>query len=292
MNNNGLFQCQSQFESEYSLSPIFVLDIETPGHGKNLDRNHMIAFAAIIIEPELFNSPEIKNYLMNKRPLTIDQIQHLVPESQRFSMYIHDVEALKQIHPYMNNILNSSNDENKIISTPGPIWEEVKGREFWLDDKNRAMLIHAINEMTSSPCDEKSAMQLFERWFQEMMKKFPKLLFVSDTSNFDYPWLDHYRKKFLNLDSINHATKNGFVLPVDTGSFYYGLTAYRPSTKLNFNSWDNFNDQIELTSAGYSLPNLELVLGNDHQPLNDVLKIGLRFASILFQHKYTRTFIC
>lgn len=236
---------------------ILAIDVETPGHGKNLDRNRMIALAGIVVEPHL-----LAKYKKDKEKLTREEILEIVPESQRFSMYIHDSQALKE------------------IENVGPIWQEIKGREFWLAEKNTLMLHHALNEMSISQSDETQSMTLFETWLQSMMRQFPKLLFISDTSNFDFAWLDHYRKKFLQLDSINHATQNGFVLPIDTGSFYFGLTRSKDK-KFDFNSWDNLNSERVLKDAGFHIPEFEI--GKEHEPLNDALKIGLRLGFVISQ---------
>lgn len=247
-----------------------IVDVETTHSGNNMELGRMIAFGAIVIrECDISKVVQEQNGCVkfNKNnKLTFQDIGKLVPIENRIRIYIHDEEALKQI---------------KDVNNPGDIWKEEKGQEFWLHPDRRDMLNYAIEEMQQSNLGPKEAMETFHKWFLDVHQRFNNnVILVSDTTNFDFPWMDNYYKKYLNMNSINHATSNGFVLPLDTGSYYFALT----KQIVNLKNWDNFNSEKSLIEAGYIIPEIELGPTGEHDPLNDALKIGIRYACVVYQH--------
>src|SRR5258708_23409646 len=92
--------------------PIVVLDLETSGSGRNYKLNRILAIGAVVLDPARFadNVDEFKI-------MTQERLSKLIPKEDQFRIYIHDQDALEQI---------------KDCNNPGPIWQEVQGREFWL----------------------------------------------------------------------------------------------------------------------------------------------------------------
>ena len=162
------------------------------------------------------------------------------------------------------------------------MWQEVKDREFWLSSKpnNVVMREKALKEMTASnltPTDFTSSMN---GWIESMMNIHPNLILVSDTSNFDFAAWDHYLRTYLGKDTINWATRNGYVMPVDCTSFYAGLC----QQPFNFSAWDNFTAVNCIEAAGFTLPDVSHVINTcSHDPLDDAMVIAIRFAAVVYQ---------
>lgn len=251
---------------------IFVPDFEMSAHGKNFNTGCVLGGGAVVIEPQKFAKYIIKqNGKISFKPITREILEDLIPKENRFRAYIHDEEA---IAADFNN----------------PIWKEDVGREFWTkqDSQHKQMFEKLIQEMKKSNLNPAAFTRCLNKFTNTMIQKYGKIIFVSDTSNFDIPLWDHYRRTYLNdvqdsnMDrvSINHATQNGFVLPIDTGSFYAGLTR-KP---FSFDVWDNLNSDKWILEAGYSLPiTTEIIDKDSHDPLEDAIGIAIKFAAVVYQ---------
>lgn len=203
-------------------------------------------------------------------------IDELIPKENRFCEYIHDHEALDEITSYLR--VEAADSDAK----PYPIWiwEENPESQFWLAPRNRKMLETVIDRMNSSTLGPKKFARTAYAWLQKMADRYGDLILLSDTSNFDWSWFDHYILKHEGIGTVNHATNNGFVIPIDATSYFFGLTRQ----VLTFRAWDNFNSKRALLDAGFILPDTSLVIDpNSHNPLDDAINIALVFASITSQ---------
>lgn len=248
---------------------IFVPDFETSAHGRNFNVCRMLGGGAVVIEPQ-----RLLKYFDregNIKPITKEVLDDIIPPENRFRAYVHDEDAIR---------------EYEESAGEGPIWKEIKGQEFWMKPQNKDMFQTAFNEMKKSTLNQEQFTRALNAFLNKMIAKYGKLIFASDTTNFDFPMWDHYKRTYIDSKessesgSINHATPNGFVLPLDTTSFYFGLTRQ----KLTLDSWDTFGSAHALISAGYRLPLLGSIIDpNSHDPLQDAIGIAIRLAAVICQ---------
>jgi hypothetical protein len=245
----------------YAGQAILVCDWEFTGHGRDHAVNRLIAGAMVVLELDRLDAT----------PLVVRDAEHLhalVPEENRFRAYVRDASALDEMFQRVQT------------GATGPIWDELPGREFWLADANRAMLEKALNRMLASDLDPAAFTLRASAWFDRMVAKYPNLLLVSDTSNSDWPWFDHYRSVYAGLRTVNYGTGGGFVSPMDATSYYAGLTRQCGTLE----AWDAFNSGRALTDAGFALPDTSAVVdAQSHDPLDDALRIALRFGAVAVQ---------
>jgi hypothetical protein len=246
--------------SSSSNTAILVIDLEVTGHGFDMELNRIMGGAMVVIE--LGKSIN--------QTLTQEDLLALIPEDNRFYEYVHDSEALFQI----KSILKSGDTQGQFI------WKEFRGREFWLKPDNREQLLTAVDKMKRSDLGPCEFSQAARDWIHNMASKYNNLILLSDTSNFDWKWLDSYLHKHAGRGSVNYATRNGCVMPMDATSYFFGLSKQAPS----FQAWDNFSSAKSLKEAGFTLPDTSKVIDpNSHHPLDDAINIAIRFASIANQ---------
>ncbi len=244
--------------TESNIRPLCVVDIELTGGGRHKNKHRIIAIGACIVHPHL-----IASSIREKSTIVLDPAD--ISHGFKFSVYIKDEEALNEI---------------KDIDDPGPIWQESKESLFWLrtTPSGRNMLQRTLSFMKNSVDDAKSAILKFENWLSSMLKLFPDLLLASDVSNSDFAWLDYYRLKYLDLESINFVKGGKFEAPIDLGSMYSG---FMPKVQLQ--------RAFETVCARNGFPIPRVKAFHDHTPLNDALQLGLQSMYLMVQfHKISQ----
>jgi len=236
------------------MRPLLVLDLELSGCGRHKEKNRIIAIGACVISPQ---------YIVQK--LTSPNVVFSpedIPEKYKFLRYIHDKEALEEV---------------KDLENPGPIWHEPAGSSFWFKQTptGRATLMRTLSLMRGSEMDAKESIVEFEKWLKSMIEEFPDVLLASDVSNSDFSWLDHYRLKYLDLNSINFIKgEEKFESPTDLGSYYAGLcglTNHRNPLQQTF--------LLICQRYGFQIPKVKVK--HDHNPLHDALQLGLQAMYIM-----------
>jgi hypothetical protein len=252
---------------------ILVIDLEVSGHGRKKGANFILGGAMVVIE--LGQAEAMAKVTRPGHFTGWDDIDELIPKENRFCEFIRDESAIRQIDTFLDG------DEKPWIAG----WEEIEGKEFWLAPKNRDMLRRTVANMRASELDPKGFANAAHAWMRKMADKYGDLLLLSDTSNFDWAWLDHYLSVHGGYDSVNYATKNGFVIPIDATSYFFGLT----KQPLSFGAWDNFSSKRALADAGFCVPDTSLawIDPDSHDPLDDAINIAVRFASIVHQLEET-----
>ena len=250
--------------SSSSSLAIIAVDIEFTRHGRNLDQSRIMALGVVCIDLGKHLNVFSKQTLLNETIL-----EKIIPKEDRLEIYIHD------------QMLISSYEESKFDNE---YWEEIKGKEFWTrqDPEHKKLFKDTFQKMKDSIINETQAMEAFDRFVAIQIKKYKgQVLFISDTSNVDYPFIDLYRRKFLgNVSSINFLTGKGFVDMINTSVFYAGLLG-KPFT---FDEWDNFYNEKALKEKGYNLPEFTPEFKKEiHNPYWDAQNIALCFATIYTQ---------
>jgi len=256
---------------------ILVIDLEVSGHGRKKGANFILGGAMVVIE---LGQAEAMAKVTSVGHFTgSDDLEELIPKENRFCEFIHDRSALNQIDRFLEE---EAMPKEKKSWVPG--WEEIEGKEFWLAPKNRDMLLRTVADMRASEIGPMEFATAAHAWMRKMADKYGDLLLLSDTSNFDWAWLDHYLHVHGGYASVNYATNNGFVIPLDATSYFFGLT----KQPLSFGAWDNFSSKRALTDADFALPDTSHAIDPDsHDPLDDAINIAVRFASIVHQLKET-----
>jgi len=247
------------------------IDIEVSGSGRfktNLSgtEHRILSLGATVIEADSLET--LGDDLVIKDQVTLDQI---IPAENRFMASVHDAEALDSIQAWLDNPAPET-------EKPHPKhWDEIKGREFWLAPKNRPMLLKALEGMRASNLDPTAFILAFLKWFKAMEAKYKEdLTVISDTSNFDLPWIDYYLN-WAGETTINWQTRHGFVCPIDSTSYYAGLLGLH----LSLDAWDNFNSDRQLSEAGYKLVDTSAIIDpHSHNPLDDAIRMGLKFVAV------------
>jgi hypothetical protein len=253
----------------YQGEALLVCDWEVTGHGRDKTRNRIIGGAMCVIEMDMFRAQcKVGEPIKDEAALLA-----LIPVENRFREYVHDKAALVEIEPF------AAKEGGALVGDKG-IWSELPGREFWLAPRNRAMLERTVGEMQASKSDARAFTEHACAWLDRMVARYPNLLPVSDTSNFDGAWFDHYRNEH-GVTTVNFANPTkGCVMSVDATSYYFGLLGHPGS----FAAWDNFSSNSELRKAGFLVPDTKAVLDmNLHDPLIDAMHMGIKFAAVSSQ---------
>jgi hypothetical protein len=176
-------------------------DLELTGSGVDKTRNCIIGGAMCVIEADALQTllTTVDDRPAFRAVNDAQELLQLVPEENRFREYIHDQAALDEIDSFLSKS-NSTTTNTPVLS----IWPEEKGREFWLSETRTDMLRRAITEMRASTSDARTFTERNAAWLTKMTIKYPNLLPVSDTSNFDWAWLDHYRNTY-GITTVNFA---------------------------------------------------------------------------------------
>jgi len=249
----------SSSSSSSTRSAVFVIDCEMTRHGKHCDLSILVAVGAAVFEPNV--SIDLS------KPLSDADLLQLVPKENRFQSFIHDAPA---IDGFVKHGFNSM------------FWKEDEGKEFWSLPANK-VLFESIFAQMRSGLDPSDCVDQFDTFVYNMLKKYDgNLIFVSDTSNFDFLFLEEARAiDDPNGHRLNFATKYGFLPPICTTSFYAGVTRQPVSSAV---TWDDFNSNKALTEDGFLLPRTETA-PKSHEPLDDAMQIGLKFVAVNEQLK-------
>jgi hypothetical protein len=220
-----------------------VVNVRTVGPENNLNTNRMVALGAVVIKASDIEKVSEEKLgcvrFLNNNKLSVSDVYRLIPEENRFYVYINDQEALNRI------------EEEKPLNAQ-------------------------IQEIKSSRYGPEEAIQQFDNWYQGVVKQYKgNTILLSNKSDFDFFWVDTYYANYLQKSL-------GFILRLDTTSFYFGLTASK--YKIDYNSWLLHTTKL-LKSSGFALPDVELEPEwAEYHPLYCVFENAIELACVVYQH--------
>jgi hypothetical protein len=211
--------------------PIIIADLEFTAHGRNLNHSKIFAMAFVLIHPEMPNHTPI-------------------PPEDKFVVYMQ--------HEGIQNVDH-------------PMWNEIKGKEFWLDPKQaevRSFLLHKV--ATEGVTPQVGFARAWD-WLVMQTKKHPDVVLGADGGG-DFERVNWGLAHYCNLDTVQYL--RGEYRPYfDMSSWCMGI-AYK-TWKGSW--WGNERDCAKVLNV--ELPKWNVP--HDHNPVNDAEKSARDYAFII-----------
>lgn len=157
----------------------------------------------------------------------------------------------------------------------GKKWEKRCVDEFW---SKQEKAFNFIKNRMKSPSDE---MLRFEKWLDKIDLKYgSELVVLSDTSCYDYAWINYYLGCFTGRPSIYYRLKSieddkkqyEYRRIWDTNSIYHGALMEK---KKEYIEW-NLEKELECKNKKWE---------NDHNSLNDARNIASNYIIFITKTK-------
>lgn len=188
-----------------------------------------------------------------------------------------------------SNQVRERSDEFLVYLTPprNKGWEPRCLRNFWCDERKAingrtqyTLLEEAWRQYGAYPPSE--ALDMFVSYVQRMVKKYPRLIVLTDTTGYDLAWLDYALQHFTHhsrpFDSMAYCTGD-YRTPWNVTAFYRGLARCGPHRALSEAS--NAEQEALVAVAGERARFPDFGVQHDHNPLHDARLMAHRAIHII-----------